>query len=340
MSTVDPLGGPPRRPNFDGYLQHGPARPARAGQFVQNALVIVGLALVARVGWSVWQVVEERFPAEPQEQLTAVLDDDYSSVPSVAPLADTSTEPNDSESEWDPNDIDLFNPPKLTAAEELDWAKTQQRKFLQDYVLLGRGLSEWRKEERLWRAEVVPLLENKAGKSLAAKSAAVQGFRAIYRQPRPELSRATEIEELARELTRGAQRASVDAEDDYIPEVGARELMSALDREAWDAANGYREGRQLIAALVVESRDQPAGVKTLRAAMEEAEHEARLAAVEEARERMETAQKAADAQIAEAKEQVIRQAGEAEAARILAGLAAAQAQQAIDQERHEPEQAP
>ncbi|MDZ4779949.1 MAG: hypothetical protein SGJ19_06835 [Planctomycetia bacterium] len=336
MSTVDPQSGPPRRPNFDGFLEHGPARPARAGRFVQNALVVVGLALVARVGWSVWQVVEDRFPAEPRERLTADSERDYGNVPSVAPLADAPAEPPDTSYLID--DFDPFAAP-ATPVGRLDWAKAQQRELLQSSAALGRRLSEWREEDRQWLAEVVPLLDNQAGKSLAANPDRVKSFRAIYEKVRPEVSRATELEEIARELTRGAEAALADVDDAYLPEKEAVNRLTLLMREAWEAASSYREGRGNIAALVVESRDQPVGDQTLRAAITEDQHAERLAAIEFERERIESAQKAADAQIAEAKEQVIRQAGEAEAVRILAGLEAAQAQRALVQARYEREQA-
>lgn len=348
MSTDDPQGGPPRRPNFDAYLKSGPSRPAHAGRLVQYALVLVGLALAARVGWSVWQFSESNVPkrndeaaidlaeVERNRQLLAgndVLVPSVQSPNAVRGVIDVDP------TEGAPFASPTAASPTATAQGRLDMAKSRQRELVQLSAELGRRLAAWREEDRQWQTVVVPLLDSDPGKSLADNPAAAKGFRAVYEQSRPEISRATAIEEIARELTRSVETALADASNSYVPEREAMDRLTAFIAEATAAAENYRQSRLQIMALVGDSRNRPAGAKTLRVAITEVEQTERLASVEAAHERLDAARKDSDAKIAAAKEQLIRHSGEAEARQILAALEAAKAQQALDEQKHQREQA-
>lgn len=187
-----------------------------------------------------------------------------------------------------------------------------------------RQLSAWREEARLWQTEVAALMENDAGKRLTRTPDWIRAFRAIYQLPRPDEQRAVAIDDITAELTR-RENETADGEL-YTPEQAALDRIKALATEAAEAAESYREARRQLQALLEDAEAKNVlGDKPLREALAEFERLERVDEVVALEKRLEAARVEVQAKIAAAREEAIRQLGEAEAARILAAVAEAKA---------------
>jgi hypothetical protein len=332
MSLVDPFANPPRRPDFDPHSRTGVPPQARAGRVVQYLLGLVALAILFRAGITVWQFT--------QEQLAG------SAAPANSPVGGTPAEnstagrtPYASWSEGGMGSSPTANAPKADRA-TYDLAKARQRELVQLRSTITARLEVWREEVRLWHAQVEPLLKDDAGKALATNATWVRGFHAVYEQPRPELARTAAVEELVADLTEYAQSAVKEQSNAYLPDKAAVDRMHELRAEVDAAVQSYRHGRLQIAALVEESRLKPTqGQRLLGDVLAELKRAERLEEVAALDRQLESVKADVQAKIAAAKEEAIRQAGEAEANKILAAVAEAKAKQQLEEAHQKEEQA-
>lgn len=341
MTLNDPFASPPRRPDFDPYSRTGVPAQSRAGKVVQYLLGLVAVAILLRVGISVWQFTQEHVVGDAVKTREAAPGGPAN--PSATPRQDLPPRTGDARSlpPFDPFAAD--SRPADVASDvraTLDLAKARQRELLHLRRDIKSRLDTWRSEARLWQDQVVPLLDNDAGKAVATNAVWVQGFRAVYDQPRAKITRAAAIEQLVEDLTARAESAAADGDDPYLPDKAALDHLNELRAEVDSAVDGYRQGRLQIAALVDEARAKaPRGKQTLRDALAEAEQAQRLEEVRALAERLDAANKEAQTKIAAAQQEAIRQAGDAEAKKILAAVAEAKAKQQIEDARQKEEQA-
>ena len=132
-----------------------------------------------------------------------------------------------------------------------------------------------------WNQEIAPLLTNDAGKSLAAKPAHVQSFRAIYELDRSPQSRLDQIRELADQITRGTVAASKEPASALMPDPVALAQLKTFIEEARAADETYRSGRsQIVVLLRLAQREGLSGDKSLREAVAEQMQIQQLATIE------------------------------------------------------------
>jgi hypothetical protein len=340
MNNTEPWGGAPQRPDFDPYSQTGPGAPSSIGRWLQWALLLVGVVLVIRVYWvlSKWgeeptrHVNQARGPAEPVREQHPFIErkEDPSSVAEVKEV-EVKERPALQRGSAIPTPaaVDDLAPADLSSA--------RQRELIHLSAEITRQLQAWQAEMDRWRAEVVPLLENEKGKRLTANPAWVKGFRAVYDLPRPDQTRALNIDTLMVDLTRNDIAADGKP---LLPEHAAINQLKVLAVEAQEAAESYRKARLQIDVLVKEAEaNKASGDKLLSEALAELERTERLEEIATLEQRLQAAKAEAKSKIATVQQEAIRQAGEAEAAKIMAALAEAKSKQAIEDARNKEEQA-
>jgi hypothetical protein len=338
MNSVHPFDGPPQRPDFDPYAHTGSGGRSSAGRWLQYALLIAGVALVIRVGWNVWKWGEEasrdvtqvRAPLKPVQELHPF----HERKEDPSPVAESKEVEGN---ERPPLQRGSSTPERVDNPAGAGSSSARHREIIEASAELTAQLQSWSAEMGRWGDEVVPLLENEQGKRLTANPAWVKSFRAVYDLPRPDQTRALNIDTLMVDLTRNDIAADGKP---FLPEQAAIDQLKILAVEAREAAESYRKGRLQIAVLVKEAEaNNASGEKLLSEALAELERTERLEEIATLEERVQAAKAQAQTKIAAAQQEAIRQAGEAEAAKIMAALAEAKTKQQIEDARNKEEQA-
>lgn len=141
---------------------------------------------------------------------------------------------------------------------DLSLAKTQQREALGVGKELRRLVQDWNAEIERWDQEVVPLLTNADGKTLAAKGEWVLGFRATFDEPRPGTIAAEEMAVTVNDLLAPLETALADPADASLPPREMVPRLRLLQSQAKEARDRFRSARQEIQALVTLAKQQGA----------------------------------------------------------------------------------
>ena len=325
MSDHDPFGEPPQRPSF-GTSPQLAATPRNAGFFIQVAMLGIGAAICLRIFWGIYSApANPTLPSHDQAAPPAIA---ASNSPGQSPMSATTSA--------------SFSP-KLGASEEaanLSAAKAQQREFLNLSEKLTGLLDRWQSSREKWDQEFASLATKETGTPLAATHDSVKSFRAVYLQERPTQERLDQIRQLTEQLSHDVTDAWEDPQSAYLPNAAVSAQLQSLTEEAKAAFASYRSAIAQVEALLRQAQQQGlTGDKSLREAIAAQEQAEQLGAVEKVRERFDKAQLAADEQIAAAKEEAIRVAGEVEARKIMAAAAASRNRQLEEEELHKQEEA-
>lgn len=362
MNTPFPLGGPPRRPEFDPYAHVGTHR--QTSHYVRFIFILAALAIVAKVGWTFWKAFDLKMSAQSASheptygaaaqpvypatspQRDAEIIQQYQEAEARAEQSETPRYfPNDAFSEKPkprPFEDAIVSTESVSTdsspAGKLDWAKLRQREVTSIANTLRRQCEEWQAEIDQWRSIVEPLLKNDDGKLLADNAENVRSFRAIYDQPRGDMIRPHDIVAVIADLTQNIETALSEPQNAYLPDQAVEGKLRDLTEEARTGAASLRRGREQILILLQNARKQgQVSKKTLSESIAEQETADQIAAIDEAREGMETARRQGAGRVAAAQEEAIRIAGETQAQHIIEAATAARGQQQVEDQRREAE---
>lgn len=151
-------------------------------------------------------------------------------------------------------------------------AKLKQKDALRRVTATQEKLrTEFPKEKASWDAEVEPLLENTAGRSIAVDETALGRFSDEYKGPRVTQETVTATLEELDTLAGPLKNAVEDPNSAYEPDAAFLADIEKRERFANEALAGYRAPREAIGVLAkrAQAEHPDGGPRTLKEAMAE-----------------------------------------------------------------------
>ncbi len=301
MSNHEPFAAPPERPPRQPYEDGPLSVGVRWAKAVQFGLVIICLVITGRM-------VFVLYSGQPNADASAP------AVASVLPLNTPEVEPTKAE--------------RAERAHGLEVSATLRQDFLKLVDELNADLDAWQRELDRWAAEIEPLLNNTAGRSLATDAVSAQTFRAIYEQDRPGVARLDQIRVDMQKGVDPIRLASQDEESDLRPDQALVDRLMDFKHEASEALRAWREGRSELLALVARTGNRTgAGGPTLAEAIAADQRVEERRRAEKIRLAVEQARNEAADKLAAAEAEKIRIEGEVKAREILTAAEAGRQQQ-------------
>ncbi len=224
--------------------------------FITFAIVVWGLYEATKVAWH-----SKTRPKVPDTEGVTT------SGPNPSAL-----NPQGKQDSQDPTDIGIVSqvkPQIISTHDALQRARTIQ---LSAQVKVVMGLLEkLEQQQKRWQNEVEPLLENEAGRRIAANQEAVRTFRNVYRGERTGAVEVAGIRSAARALAEPIEMVLADKKAVLDENTEFKKALSEIESQLRETLSPWRKANAMVQVLVKESTSREPTTEPLRGVMESLE---------------------------------------------------------------------